>query len=103
MHGIEQDDVCGVLVYLLGILDVIHHHFGRNAERDVLSALYREVDEMANQLLCASPSNQQLFEALQEAVKRHRMTWFHFAQSLLHSTLARPFIFEIANYTGGES
>ena len=97
----EHVDVCGVRVYLVGVVEFIRHHFGRNAPRDVVSALHREIVETSHQFLL--PSSQRVSEAMQEVVKERRMTWFSFARYLLRSKGTRPFVFEIPKYTGGES
>ena len=97
----EHVDVYGVRVYLVGVVVFIRHHFGRNAPRDVVSALHREMVETSCQFF--PPSSQQVSEAMQEVVKERRMTWFSFARYLLRSKGTRPFVFEIPKYTGGES
>ena len=103
VHGIEQDDVYGVPVYFVGVVDFTCRYFGPNAHRYVLCALYMEVDETAHRFLCSNPSNQRLSEALQEVVQKRRMKWFRFAKYLLRSKVTCPFVFDIPKYTHGES
>ena len=90
---------CCVLVYFVGIVGFIRDVIEANAQTDVLPAVLREMKEAVRHP--NSRSQQTLSEALQEVVKKRRMTWFHFAQYLLRSIRARPFIFEIANYPCG--
>ena len=93
---------CCLLVYLVAIVDFIQCCLSRNTHRDVLPSLLRELGSTHSELLRFS-SQQTQSEALQKVVKKCRMTWFHFARCLLRSHSARPFIFEIAKWTGGES
>ena len=92
---------CGLLVYLVDIVDFIKHSFGKKAHRDVLPSLLKELGSTYKLLRFSSQQTQS--EALQAVVKQCRMTWFHFARCLLRSNPGRPFIFEIAKWTGGES
>lgn len=93
---------CCLLVYLVAIVDFIQYYLSRNTHRDVLPSLLRELGSTDSRLLRFS-SQQTQSDALQEVVRKSQMTWFHFARCLLRSNPTRPFIFEIANWTGGES
>ena len=84
-------------------MDFISIHLGGRAPRAVVLALHREVVETHHQHFSFPPSSQQLSEAVQQVVKERRMTWFQFAQYLLRSKETCPFVFEISNYTCGES
>ena len=97
----EHVDVYGVHVYPVGVVMFIRHHFGKNAPRDMVSELYREIVETSHQFFLSS--SQQVSEAMQEVVKERHMTWFSFARYLLRSKRTCPFVFEIPKYTGGES
>ena len=77
----------------------IQRYLSRDTHRDVLPSLLRELGSTAYNLL-RSTSQQIQSDALQEVVKKCRMTRFHFAQCLLRSKPTRPFIFALAKYTG---
>ena len=89
--------------FIVGIVDFISIHLGGRAPRAVVLALHREVVETHHQHFSFPPSSQQLSEAVQQVVKERRMTWFQFAQYLLRSKETCPLVFEISNYTCGES
>lgn len=77
-----------------------------NAPEDVLQSILKEVlGGKANKLPPSVQGRQQLYKALETAVKDRSMTWFEFAQFLLRTKSTRPFIFYIEKekHTGGES
>ena len=85
-------------VFLVVIAKFIQHSLGKNCHKDVLPSLLYEQSASHSSL-----SQEELSAELQAMVKERQMSCFHFALFLLRSRIARPFIFEFAEYTGGES
>lgn len=89
------------VLYLVDVRNFVQKYFEAKT-LDVLLALLSELG-IPDPYLLRFASRQELSVAVQAEVKRQRMTWFHFAQYLLRSKKTRPIVFQIAEYTDGES
>ena len=96
-HGIDHPQC----LYLVDVTNFIRKYFEAKTP-EVLRDLLRELGKTDHHLLRFT-SQQEQSVAVQAEVKRQRMTWFRFAQYLLRSKKTRPIVFQIAEYTDGES